>query len=202
VKSPVFWAAAAAILAAVLLLSWAIRWKPAGEESPVVTAAVEDGGVSHRFSGWSLQSDAFLLVDMVPDEHTPSVYNPHRYYEMRVSVGADGGVTLTLTNTFAWDGPDHEGVVRKMREEGFEVNGPGEAPPTDRVELYGEAARSASADVQTVVLTSRSGKVVELRRTRAEAAAKGTWGQRAIGFLSPDGRLVYVVPDDVVVPAR
>ncbi len=53
--------------------------------------------------------------------------------------------------------------------------------------------------VQTITLRSRSGIIATFQRRRADPKSAPYWNRRAIGFVSPDGHLVYVTPDAMVI---
>jgi hypothetical protein len=190
------------LVCAVGLSGWILTRSSARGPAGDATGSALLAGNTHAgltFAEWSVRSDGVLLADIDVGEGVSTV--PRRFVSLSVKSDGSGPVVVTDGPAFSWAPADRAASAQSLFALGFRVNTEGRAfvPPDDP--LYSDPiVRVDGGTEQTITLRSRSGIVATFSRRRADPKSAPYWNRRAFGSASPDGHLVYVTPDAVVIP--
>jgi hypothetical protein len=193
-------AALALFVAACAISGWLLT--RSGEHPPTDEAAGPGSGeprAGMTFAEWSVRSDGVLLADIDPGHGVSTV--PRRFLSLTVTRSAGKPPVIADGPAFPWGPSDRAASGQGLFALGFRVSAEGRAyvPPEDP--LWSDPIQRVEAGTeQTVTLRSRGGTVATLLRRRGDPQSAPYWNRRAIGFASPDGSMVYVTPDAVIIP--
>jgi len=152
------------------------------------------------FAEWAVRSDGILLADIDPGQGVSTV--PRRFLVLDVKPSDAGRPLVTDGASFSWAAADRPASAGQLFVLGYRVNLDGLAFSAPADPLWSDPIpRVEGAEEQTVKLKAKGGAAATFTRRHADPNAAPYWNRRAIGFLSPDGNLVYVTPDAIVVPA-
>jgi hypothetical protein len=163
-------------------------------------ASGQGAHVGLMFAQWSVRDDAFLLADIEPGQGASTV--PSRFQVLVVKAEPSGGAGFSDGPAFSWAEVERRESAKSLFAMGFRVNAEGRPynPPEDP--LWSDPiARVDGGTEQVVTLRSKSGVSASFVRHRSDPRSVASWNRRAIGFASPNGRLVYVTPDAVLIAA-
>jgi len=199
--SKVTLAAIAFLLFAIGVSAWLLTRKDARTVALEEGATVIDPRAGLTFAEWSVRSDGVLLAEIDPGTAGSTV--PRRFLVVQVKRGDDGLIHVSDGQSYSWSADVRGASASALFALGFRVNTDGLAfnPPDDP--LWSEPIPRVDGGIeQTVVLRSKTSSAhTSFTRKRSDPASLPYWNRRAIGFASPDGHMVYVTPDAIVIPS-
>jgi len=196
-------ASIAFLLFAVGLSAWLLtRPRAPVDVAESASPSGADSPTGLTFAEWSVRNDGVLLADIDPGARGAASTTPRRFLYLATTRAHDGTIAVSEGRSFSWAAADRKESAEALFALGFRINTDGRAfvPPDDP--LWSDPVRGVDGGAeQTVTLRAKGGTTAHLERRRADPRSIAYWNRRAIGFASPDGRMVYITPDAIVISA-